>query len=202
MTILQPDLGEAAQYIGMLAGDRAVTFQTFSDKAELKVRRTDPATGKTKMWDPNAKVLHGSLEQHAEQLIRCNQLGVGVFAMVNAGDGVAHSGKTCRGKANVIAVTSLFLDLDGAPIRPVLDGAALPSMIVRTSPGKYHVYWFVSDCPIGDFTLRQTALINRFGGDPAAKDICRVLRLPGFFHQKAGPEMVTLIDESAWGELR
>ena len=108
--------------------------------------------------------------------------------MVNAGDGVIKAGaKTCRTAANVQRVRAVFVDLDGAPIAPVLDSALPPDWVVRSSPDRWHAYWKVADCPLGEFSPVQTALAAKYNGDPSVKDLPRVMRLPGFVHRKAEP---------------
>lgn len=108
--------------------------------------------------------------------------------MVNAGDGVVHDGaNTCRTTANVIKVRALFVDLDGAPITPVLSCPLPPDWAVQSSPGRWHAYWKVQECPLAAFTSAQSALAVKFGGDPIVKDLPRVMRVPGFVHRKAAP---------------
>ncbi|MBK7079424.1 MAG: hypothetical protein IPH55_01405 [Betaproteobacteria bacterium] len=117
-----------------------------------------------------------------------------MFVMVNEGDGVVHEGsKTCRTAANVKQVRALFVDLDGAPLQPVAAAAVPPDIVVNSSPGKYHGYWLGVSCPLDAFTPAQLALAEKFGGDPSVNDLPRVMRLPGFFHQKGEPFMTRII---------
>lgn len=97
-------LGQARRFIDVLAGQRPVTFQTFSDRDELKVRRPDG-----KLYDLNAHIFHGTFEAYELHLMRLNVRGVGVFVMVNAGDG---KGRSAR---NVVRVRVLCIDTDGVP---------------------------------------------------------------------------------------
>ena len=179
---LNPDLDQAQRFLETLDAGTVFTFQTFDDNAERKDFRL-------------AKVLHGTLAQHQAHLTTLQQQGAGVFVMVNEGDGLIHEGsKTCRTAANVIRVRAHVLDLDGAPIQPVLDCGLPPHILVESSPGKWHVYWKVLDCPLEDYKLRQKALAARFDGDPAVCDLPRVLRVPGFWHQKNQPFMTRMVD--------
>lgn len=59
-----------------------------------------------------------------------------------------------------------------------------PSFVVESSPGKYHVYWLIDDCSLDKFSDYQKALAETFGGDPSVTDLPRVMRVPGFLHQK------------------
>jgi hypothetical protein len=81
----------------------------------------------------------------------------------------------------------LFVDLDGAPVTPVLDAPDAPDCIVQSSPGRWHAYWMVGDCPPSEFGRAQLAVALKFGGDVAVKDLPRVMRLPGFIHRKREP---------------
>ncbi|MGH8603344.1 MAG: DNA-primase RepB domain-containing protein, partial [Gammaproteobacteria bacterium] len=67
---------------------------------------------------------------------------------------------------------------------------------MESSPGKYHVYWLVSDCPLESFPPAQKALAAKYGGDPVVHDLTRVMRLPGFFHQKKEPFLTRIIHEN------
>jgi hypothetical protein len=101
--------------------------------------------------------------------------------MVNFGD------QKGRKEANVQGVRAVFLDLDGAPLQPVLDAGVEPHAIVESSPGKWHVYWQVTGCALDQFKPAQIALAKKFGGDLNVNDLPRVLRVPGFVHQKGEP---------------
>lgn len=114
-----------------------------------------------------------------------NDLGADIFVNVAETDG------TGRKASNIVRVRAVFVDLDGAPIEPVLAGDFKPHLIVNTSPGKYHAYWLTADVPLANFTPIQEALIAKYDGDKKVKDLCRVMRVPGFNHCKAEPRMVT-----------
>src|SRR5258708_18743395 len=161
------NMADASLFIEALTGnpDAQVTFQTFDDDSERK----DKAL---------ARVLHGTLEEYAEELENLNTRGAGVFVMVNEGDG---RGRT---NENVILVRAVFVDLDGAPIEPVAGCPLPPHIIVESSRDKGHAYWRVSDCPLEQFRPIQQALAAKFNGDPSVHDLARVLRVPGFWHKK------------------
>jgi RepB DNA-primase from phage plasmid len=175
-----PNLTMAHRFLDLIAPGEAITFQTFADAKSSDGRM--------------ARVLHGSLDLHAVELTRLNQAGAGIFFMVNAGDGVVHEGsKTCRTARNVLRVRAHFVDLDGAPLDPVLSAAIPPQIAVESSPLKYHAYWRVADCELAAFTPVQKALALEFSGDLSVNDLPRVLRLPGFWHQKAKPFMSRIL---------
>ncbi|HSV56947.1 MAG TPA: DUF3987 domain-containing protein, partial [Magnetospirillaceae bacterium] len=194
---LDIDIKEAGVFLRALCDDTTPTFQTFDDN---KIRAE--ANRETLGYDPYAQVFHGPLDQHREDLIRLQEQGAGCFVMVNEGDGRIHDAdpgkknpKTCRTARNVIRIRALFVDLDGAPLEPVLATAFSPHVIVESSPGRYHAYWKVHDCPIDRFTPLQKALIARFNGDKSVHDLPRVMRIPGFYHQKPETVRTAILDE-------
>ncbi|MDF1484721.1 DNA-primase RepB domain-containing protein [Ramlibacter sp. H39-3-26] len=170
MKRLQFNLEDARAFLAALDPDGVYTFQTFHD---LEKRG-------------GGVVLHGTLAEHQSDLMHLNQQGQGVFVMVNKGDGLVHgNAKTCRTTANVIAVRALFADLDGAPLEPILPHR--PHIVVESSPSRWHAYWLARDLPLTDFKPLQQQLAQKFDADPKVCDLPRVMRLPGFWHQKGAP---------------
>jgi predicted P-loop ATPase len=164
-----PNLDSAATFLELLAPAAAsFTFQTFDDNEALKRGHL-------------TKVLHGSLDELAKRLAALQRGGAGAFVTVNETDGVG------RKKENITRVRAVFVDLDGAPLRPVLGCTLEPHMIVESSPDRYHAYWIVKDLPLDQFSSVQKAIAKRFDGDATVHDLPRVMRLPGFYHQKAEP---------------
>lgn len=181
-TKLTPSRDQAEKFLQLLDPQGIFTFQTFDDD---KVRKNMGM----------ARVLHGTLSQHWDELALLNQRGAGIFIMVNQGDGIIHPGdKTCRTAKNVEAVRAVFADLDGAPLEPVLK-ALPPDIVIESSPERYHTYWLTNDCPLGEFTQRQKQIALKFSSDPKVCDLPRVMRMPGFFHQKDTPFMTRIISQ-------
>jgi len=142
------------------------TFQTFDDNNERKSKSL-------------VHVLHGTLDQHYEQLCRLNKAGAGIYITVNETD------LKGRKAQNITRVRAVFADLDGAPLKPALQ-KPLPQIVVESSPKRWHCYWLVKDMPVDAKIFRnaQKNIIKRLKSDPAVVDLPRVLRLPGFVHQK------------------
>ena len=74
-----------------------------------------------------------------------------------------------------------------------------PNIIVNTSPNKFQYYWLTKikvytkdgkHPDTGRYEILQQFIVNNYSGDNQAKDIARILRLPGFFHQKRDPFLV------------
>jgi putative DNA primase/helicase len=161
------DIAEAARFHDALAGVSAKsTFQTFSEKGGPIM------------------VLHGTFAEHAAKLWTANEQGACVCVTVNQTD--LHARKA----ENIVRVRAVFVDVDQPEADPLAQFAAAdlpPHVVVESSPGKAHAYWLVADCPLSQFARVQSALIHRFGGDPACKDLPRLMRLPGFIHWKSEP---------------
>lgn len=155
---------DAQRFLELLTKGANCTFQTFDDSPAKRQRL--------------AKIYHGSLTEHVEALLRINALRGGIFVMVNAGDGRG------RKAANVRAVRALFVDLDGAPLEPVLNAPIAPHLVTETSPGRWHAFWLVEGVSLDRFSHLQAQLAKKFDADPSVKDLCRVMRLPGFEHRK------------------
>lgn len=170
---MEIDTAQAGRFLTALGGDADHTFQTFSESG-----RGGRAVN---------RILHGTFSRRASALVSLNQKGAGAFVMVNAGNGVG------RRSDNVISARALFVDLDGAPVEPVLSGPLAPRIVVESSPGKWHCYWPIVDLPLDRFTDAQKALAARFDGDPKVHDRARVMRLPGFLHNKAAPFQTRLV---------
>jgi len=171
---LVPDLGQARAYLTALTGedDPTVTFQTFDDDEKRKSRKL-------------ARVLHGRLGDHADTLASLNNLGAGVFVMVNAGDG---KGRTTK---NVVGIRAFYMDHDKPKTRPYHKPA---TFTVHTSPGKEHGYFVLGRAhvdPLPIFSKVQKALATYYGADLSVTDLCRVMRLPGYHHMKKKPVLVT-----------
>lgn len=160
--------------IRTIAEDGSVCFQTFDDSQNKHANL--------------ARTKHGNAASLLGWLQGFNEAGAGVFWTVNETD------STGRREANIIRVRACFLDLDGSPLAPVLSAGLRPHAVVESSPGKWHVYWKLSDCGRDTFKPLQQALNLRFGGDPKVCDLPRVLRLPGFLHQKDKPFLSRLIE--------
>ena len=164
--MFKPDLPDAQRFLTLLGdGLDNWTFQTFDDNADRQDRSL-------------AQILHAHNGPVVARLFDLNRRGAGVFAMINCGDG---NGRRAQ---NVVEVRAVFVDLDGAPLSGIENAPLEPHLIIESSPGRYHAYWRIEGLPLGQFEAIQTALAQRFSGDPSVKDLPRVMRLPGFYHLK------------------
>ena len=158
---------------------REFTFQTFHDRTSGQ--SADPSLARA--------------TSDRDEVIRLYARGAGVYVTVNETDLAG------RKSENIKRLRALWQEDDAGHGGPFpLD----PSLVVESSPGKFHRYWLVADHWAADeqgrmdFAGVMERLVESYGSDKNAKDISRVLRLPGFLHRKdpARPHMVHIIEAS------
>jgi hypothetical protein len=103
-----------------------------------------------------------------------------------------------RTKENVREIRHVYLDLDedaGASLHALRTSGDVPSpnFVLDTSPGKHQVVWRVEGLDQEQAESLLRSLANQFGGDPAATDVSRVLRLPGFTNRKYNEQFVVRV---------
>jgi len=104
-------------------------------------------------------------------------------------------GAYTRTKGNIKEIRHVYLDLDRKgdealeTIRHSTEVPA-PNYVLDTSPGKHQVVWKVSGFNQDEAESLLHNLANKFGGDLAATDSTRVLRLPGFANRKLPEEFI------------
>lgn len=148
-----------------LLGDGFV-FQTFDERKANK----RPHLAKVITQSPALPELQ---KLHAE--------GAGVYVTVNKTDGKG------RRAENITGIRAVWCEQDGGQPRPF---PIAPTFSTETSPGHFHRYWLVSgnwpanDLGRADFASVMERMVETYGSDKNAKDICRVLRLAGSLHRK------------------
>jgi RepB DNA-primase from phage plasmid len=103
-----------------------------------------------------------------------------------------------RTKDGIEKIRHVYLDLDRNGARSLSDirsslEAPPPNFVIDTSPRKYQVVWKVAGFNQDEAEQLLRDLSKRFGGDPAATDSTRVLRLPGFPNHKLSAEFVVAV---------
>lgn len=136
--------------------------------------RVLPDNKASPVWE---KKHNGKFGLILSQLQRANRAGGGAFVVVNEGG---------QKDDDITRVRAVFADTDGAPVEPIVD-ALEPHMVVETSPKKYHVYWLVEDFSLDQFKPVQLAIATQFGTDESVTNLSRVMRMPGFYHNKNEP---------------
>ena len=165
-----PDRAAAEEFLRWLDPEaQGFTFQTVGEA---------PGTKRS------PKTLHGALDWLWPTLRGHSAHGAAVYVTINRTD------LKGRKKENVTSVRALFVDLDGAPLTNLTRLGIEPRACVATSPDKFHLYWRVEGVGLDEFTGLQKRLAALLGGDLAVSDLPRVMRLPGFCHQKRGLFMI------------
>ena len=94
-----------------------------------------------------------------------------------------------RTKDDIETIRHLYVDLDhdgSAALEGIKNSDLVPqpNYVLNTSPEKYQVVWKAEGVTLEEAEALQHAMVREFGGDPAATDSTRVLRLPGFANKK------------------
>ncbi|RKX65621.1 MAG: hypothetical protein DRP42_04480, partial [Tenericutes bacterium] len=167
---------EAQTFLSILNTNGSnLILQTFDDS-----ERKDPSLVTTRV---------GSFDVHIDALIEKNNRGAGVFVTVN------ESRSNRRIKADIIRCRGVWQEDDtGTDNIPELE----PTIVIETSPGKYHRYWLL-DNPTPDvqtWEKIQNSLVSDWDSDSNAKDLCRVMRVPGFYHCKGTPYRSKILSDT------
>lgn len=109
------------------------------------------------------------------------ELGFGIFATVNSFAGA-------RRKENLTKINAWAVDMDVGTKQQMHDrlqaSPLVPSIIVETKRG-YQAYWAARDAKADHWNaIVLERLVPFFGSDANARDLCRILRVPGFLHLK------------------
>ncbi len=106
-----------------------------------------------------------------------------------------------RQKSDIGEIRRVYIDIDDdgpkrlAQLqRDVARGETpQPHHVVESSPERYQVIWHLAKPPRperAEHVMRQ--LVQKYGADPAAVDISRVMRWPGFRNHKRGGPLATV----------
>ena len=107
--------------------------------------------------------------------------GFGIFVTVNTFSGA-------RRKENLQRINAWAVDMDEGTKQQMHDkllkSPLVPSIIVETKRG-YQAYWCARDGKAEHWNgIVLERLVPFFGSDANARDLCRILRVPGFLHLK------------------
>ena len=160
------------------SGDPTFNIEHYTDLPKGQPKpKPDPLRGRY------ANLSLAGVEQLLPRLMKINEQGGGIFVARNQCDG--H-----RNEQNISRVRGVHADMDEvtpAQIEAVIR-ALEPSIIVQSSSkNRCQLYWQLAD---GEELSKDEAksinqcIVQYYGADPAAVDVSRLLRLPGFKHMK------------------
>lgn len=128
--------------------------------------------------DPNHK--GGAIRIHRRDAQEWNQKGYGIFHTVN-------EFWVTRRKQNLLFVNAWAIDMDEGDKKSMLGlikKGLIPTLVIETKRG-YHAYWAAKDGTPENYKLIvANRLVPYYNADKRAKDICRILRAPGYYHMK------------------
>jgi len=158
-----------------------------TDNAAILVRNR--GTGKTVQRIAKAETI-ASPEFQAWLAAR-NAAGSDVYVGMNP----IKEGACSRTKQHLKDIRHVYLDLDrkgDESLEAIRNSNEVPSpnFVLDTSPGKHQVVWKVIGFSQDAAESLLHNLANGFGGDLAATDSTRVLRLPGFANHKLPEEFI------------
>ena len=183
--VLEPDIDQARRFLTLLDEDAGrFTFQTATDAKPADKPKPDPLARHLNLSPDNLRMLARRNAEHR----------AAVWVCINATDGRG------RKRENVTRVRAVFLDGDGqVALDQLLSFALEPHIVVESSPGHYQAYWLVDDLACEQFEGVQRRIAKTFGDADSIIDLCRVMRVPGFWHQKdpARPFQVRIVHEDA-----
>jgi len=94
-----------------------------------------------------------------------------------------------RTKEDIESIKHVYIDLDhgGPEALDAIENSSIvpkPNYVLNSSPEKHQVVWKVEGMNLEEAERLLHAMVQEFGGDPAATDANRVLRVPGFTNKK------------------
>ena len=161
----------------------------FEPADEVAILIRNRRTGRTVQRIATAETIAGP--QFQTWLQSENAAGADNFVGMNP----LKNGANGRTKENIREIRHLYLDLDTGgqnaldSIRNSLK-VSTPTFVLDTSPDKHQVVWRVEGLRTEEAESMLRAMASQFGGDPAATDSTRVLRLPGFANRKYDEEFI------------
>jgi RepB DNA-primase from phage plasmid len=124
-------------------------------------------------------------------LRRENTAGADIFIGMNP----LKDGAYARTKGNIREIRHIYLDIDTAgheALEAIRHSPEVPTpnFVLDTSRDKHQVVWKVEGLDQEQAESMLRTMADQFGGDSAATDSTRVLRLPGFSNKKYDEEFI------------
>lgn len=129
-----------------------------------------------------------SRDQILTQLHTKNSENYGIFFTVNEIDRKQDPQRQ-RTTRMLRKIRAVWADDDIIRKEPRSDFPIPPNIVIETSEGRYHYYWLTTTDEIGEWGGVMNHIANTYDTDGNAKDLVRVLRVPGFMHNKREPTL-------------
>lgn len=145
----------------------------------------------------------GTLEEYEDTLKANNEDVYCIYSLIN------QSGNGSRKKEDITRCRAIWVEDDEERAKPRVDFPIDPSIIVESSPNKFHYYWLTSTVDTETWDQVMKTMVTEHGCDKNARDISRVMRLPGFNHRKklkADPFICRIVESNGkrykWFEIK
>ena len=129
---------------------------------------------------------------HPNQAKEFNEKGFGIFWTVNDFRGP-------RRITNLKKIVAWAIDIDKgtkAQMKNRIEAGLIPTMVIETKSG-FHVYWKAKDAKTEHWdAIVSDRLVPFYGADKNARDLARILRVPGYYHLKNPTE--PFLVEKVW----
>jgi RepB DNA-primase from phage plasmid len=161
----------------------------FEPADTIAVLARNRRTGQTVQRITSAETV--ASEEFQSWLRRENAAGADIFIGMNP----IKNGAYARTKGNIREIRHIYLDLDTGG-QDALEAirhspeVPTPNFVLDTSPHKHQIVWRVEGLDQEQAESMLRTMADQFGGDPAATDSTRVLRLPGFSNKKYNEEFI------------
>lgn len=135
--------------------------------------------------DSDTSLGRGAIRINRSEAHEYNQKGYGIFHTVQS----FYSKRRVADLANINAwAVDIDSGKDGSFTKPemmaLIEKGLPPTMLVESKNG-YHVYWAAMDATKENWPhIVQNRLVPFYKADKKAKDLARILRVPGYYHMK------------------
>ena len=123
---------------------------------------------------------YGTFAEFRDFLLQENKAGKSISVCVNQTRGNRWMPQ------DIVTIRALFIDLNGSPLEPVKQSSFSPDIVVEVSPGRWHCYFTIANCEVGDFSNTQRKLAKAFNADPAVCGLPTVMRFTGLRESQCG----------------
>lgn len=197
----KPDFAQVEKYYGKIKWIAEPTsFLSFFKGNQILVSkpdRDDPDLYTRHYFELNNKYIEFLHERDAKN--KCGSF----FCVNNLNRGLDPTKQ--RSKEMWINSRAVWCDDDKESPHVRFDFPIKPNLVVNTSPGKYHYYWLTHTDNKEEWLAVMNALPEITNTDEAVKDLPRIMRLPGFHHNKREPYLVKFFianpDPYTWEEI-
>lgn len=179
---------ESKDFLSLFAGKQILVSKPDKEASELMTRH---------YHELSDKYLKFLSERDTES--QC-----GSFFTVNELDRSLDPSKD-RTKLMWIRSRAVWADDDEPRETPRTDWPIKPSLIVETSPKKFHYYWLTSTENADEWLAVMRGLARTYNTDTAVCDLARIMRIPGFHHNKREPFLSSVVgghcEQIPWGDI-